>query len=155
MHHFYLCDIRLRAISILFFRSNMDPDDEPTIPNSLYPSSNVMTTTIAPNHFLLSIYKENPRPNIDNLTSPFHLNVHGHLRSNAATYKCSLCRKLVDDAMFTCAKCVNTGRFCPSKHDTCSSKRRQTLANLLNRTDQEEFQQYSHKFSINSPAHLQ
>lgn len=125
----------------------MDPDDEGNPPNT---SSNVMTATIAPNHFHLSIYKENHRPNIDN-----HLNSHEPMRTSMATYKCCLCRKLTDGAMLTCAKCVNTGRFCPSKHDTCSNKRRQALVNMLNRTDQEEFQQYSNKLSLNSPAHLQ
>ena len=135
------------------FRSKMDPDDEGNPPNNL--SSNVMTATIAPNHFHLSIYKENHRPNIENHFSPFHVNLHEPMRTSMATYKCCLCRKFSDGAMVTCAKCVNTGRFCPSKHDTCSSKRRQALVNMLNRADQEEFQQYSNKLSINSPAHLQ
>jgi hypothetical protein len=137
----------------------MDADDEPNL-SGLFPSPpNVMTTTIAPNHFLLSTYKENLRTNIDNhhdhhLTT-LSMNLHGNIKTNASSYKCCLCRKIVDDATLTCAKCVNTGRFCPSKHDSCSNKRRQTLANMLNANDYEEFQQYSNKYSINTPAHLQ
>jgi hypothetical protein len=133
----------------------MDTEDE-----SISSPSNVMTTTIAPNHFLLSTYKENLRTNIDNhhehYLSALHMHIHGNIKTNtSSSYKCCLCRKIVDDATLTCAKCVNTGRFCPSKHDTCSNKRRQILANMLNSTDYEEFQQYSNKYSINTPAHLQ
>jgi hypothetical protein len=134
----------------------MDTEDEPNL-NNLFPSpSNVMTTTIAPNHFLLSTYKENLRTNIDNHLSALNMNTHGNIKtSTSSSYKCCLCRKIVDDATLTCGKCVNTGRFCPSKHDTCSNKRRQTLSNMLNSNDYEEFQQYSTKHSINTPAHLQ
>jgi hypothetical protein len=139
----------------------MDNDDEPITPDGFYSSpSNVMTTTFAPNHFLLSTYKDNQR-----LTNDSHHDyqcktqmntLHGTYRhSLSLSYKCCLCRKIVDDATLTCAKCVNTGRFCPSKHDTCSNKRRQTLVNMLNAIDKEEFYQYSNKYSINTPAHLQ
>jgi hypothetical protein len=137
----------------------MDPEDESNNGNNSFPSSsNVMTTTIAPNHFLLSTYKENLRTNIDNPSSSIHMNIHGQIKtstSSSSSYKCCLCRKIVDDATLTCAKCVNTGRFCPAKHDTCSNKRRQVLMNMLNINDQEEFQQYSNKYSINTPPHLQ
>jgi hypothetical protein len=134
----------------------MDTEDESNNCNNLFPSSsNVMTTTIAPNHFLLSTYKENLRTNIDNQLSPIHMNNHGQIKTSTSSYKCCLCRKIVDDVTLTCAKCVNTGQFCPSKHDTCSNKRRQVLANMLNANDQEEFQQYSNKYSINTPPHLQ
>ena len=136
----------------------MDTEDEPNA-NCLLSPSNVMTTTIAPNHFLLSTYKENNRTNIDNHhdshLSALTMNLHGHIKTSTASYKCCLCRKIVDDATLTCTKCVNTGRFCPSKHDTCSNKRRQTLANMLNSNDYEEFQQNSNKYSINTPPHLQ
>ncbi|UJR21103.1 hypothetical protein I4U23_024203 [Adineta vaga] len=141
----------------------MDNDDEPNLTN-LYPSAtNVMTTTIAPNHFLLSTYRDNLRTNIDNHhdshLAPLMMNIHGNVKTNlsssSSSYKCCLCRKIVDDATLTCAKCVNTGRFCPSRHDTCSNKRRQVLANMLNSNDQIEFQQYSNKHSINTPPHLQ
>src|SRR4051794_30059560 len=125
----------------------MDTEDEPNVNNSYPCPSNVMTTTIAPNHFLLSTYKENLRTNIDNHhdnhLSALHMNLHGNIKTSTSTHKCCLCRKIVDDATLTCAKCVNTGRFCPSKHDTCSNKRRQTLANMLNSNDYEEFQNYS------------
>ena len=132
----------------------MENDDEATILN------NVMTTTIAPNHFLLSTYKENVRCQLDNPldshfkvpTSPLHV---GHRPICHATYKCSLCRKISDDQIFTCSKCVNTGLFCSSRHDTCSTKRRQTLVNMLNSTDQDEFLQRSTKLAIYTPAHLQ
>ncbi|CAF3698911.1 unnamed protein product [Rotaria sp. Silwood1] len=83
------------------------------------------------------------------------INIHGNIKTSISSYKCCLCRKLVDDATLTCAKCVNTGRFCPSKHDTCSNERRQILINMLMSNDYEEFQQYSKKYSINTPAHLQ
>ncbi|CAF0968761.1 unnamed protein product [Adineta steineri] len=134
----------------------MDTEDETNLISS---PINVMTTTIAPNHFLLSTYKENLRTNIDNNPddhlSALMMNIHGNMKINPLSYKCCLCRKIVDDASLTCTKCVNTGHFCPSKHDTCSHKRRQTLANMLNSNDYEEFQQYSNKHSINTPPHLQ
>ena len=134
----------------------MDPEDETNTGNHSIPSSsNLMTTTIAPNHFLISTYKENLRTTTDNPLLSIHLNPHGQMKSSSSTYKCCLCRKIVDDATLTCAKCVNTGRFCPAKHDTCSNKRRQVLANMLNVKDQEEFQQYSNKYAINTPPHLQ
>ncbi len=134
----------------------MDPEDESNNNNNSFPSSsNLMTTTIAPNHFLLSTYKENLRTNIDTPLSSIHINIHGHIKTSTSSYKCCLCRKIVDDATLTCAKCVNTGRFCPAKHDTCSNKRRQVLTNMLNPSDQEEFQQYSNKYAINTPPHLQ
>jgi hypothetical protein len=137
----------------------MDTEDEPNS-NGLFPtSSNVMTTTIAPNHFLLSTYKENIRNNIDHhndgYLSALTMHMHGNIKTSTSSYKCCLCRKIVDDATLTCAKCVNSGRFCPSKHDTCSHKRRQTLANMLNTNDHAEFQHYSTKHSINTPSHLQ
>jgi hypothetical protein len=130
----------------------MDTEDEPNLSNFFSSPSNVMTTTIAPNHFLLSTYN---RPNIDNPLLALNTNIQGTIKTSTSSYKCCLCRKIVDDATLTCAKCVNTGRFCPSKHDTCSNKRRQTLANMLNSNDYEEFQQYSTKCSLNTPAHLQ
>lgn len=138
----------------------MDNEDEPNV-SGLYPSTNnVMTTTIAPNHFLLSTYRDNLRTNVDNhqdgSLSAMMMNLHGNIKtSTSSSYKCCLCRKIVDDATLTCAKCVNTGRFCPSRHDTCSNKRRQILANMLNANDSTEFQQYSTKHSINTPPHLQ
>jgi hypothetical protein len=132
----------------------MDNEDEP-----ISSGTNVMTTTIAPNHFLLSTYKENIRSHIDHHhdghSTTITTNINGIIKTMTSSYKCCLCRKIVDDATLTCPKCVNTGRFCPSKHDTCSYKRRQTLANMLNSNDYEEFQQYSTKYSINTPAHLQ
>lgn len=133
----------------------MDPEDEINSNNSFPSPLNLMTTTIAPNHFLLSTYKENLRTNIDNPLLSLHMNMHGHPKHNSSSYKCCLCRKIVDDVTLTCAKCVNTGRFCPSKHDTCANKRRQALANMLNSNDYEEFQQYSNKLSLNTPPHLQ
>ncbi|CAF2421952.1 unnamed protein product [Rotaria sp. Silwood2] len=93
-------------------------------------------------------------PNSNGLFSP-PLNAMTQTIVPISSYKCCLCRKLVDDATLTCAKCVNTGRFCPSKHDTCSNKRRQTLISVLNLNDYEEFQEYSNKYSIHTPAHLQ
>ncbi|CAF0839924.1 unnamed protein product [Adineta ricciae] len=138
----------------------MDNEDEPNS-NGLYPSTNnVMTTTIAPNHFLLSTYRDNLRTNIDTHQdgplSAMMMNLHGNIKATtSSSYKCCLCRKIVDDATLTCAKCVNTGEFCPSRHDTCSNKRRQILANMLNTNDYAEFQQYSTKHSINTPPHLQ
>ncbi|CAF0884523.1 unnamed protein product [Rotaria sp. Silwood1] len=137
----------------------MDSEDEPNSNGLCSPPSNVMTQTIAPNHFLLSTYKENIRSNIDihndDHSSTVSMNIDENIKKNISSYKCCLCRKIVDDATLTCAKCVNTGRFCPSKHDSCSNKRRQTLTNMLNSNDYEEFQQYSNKYSINTPAHLQ
>ncbi|CAF0841091.1 unnamed protein product [Rotaria sordida] len=137
----------------------MDSEDEPNSNGLCSPPLNVMTQTIAPNDFLLSTYKENIRSNIDNHNddnlATVSMNIHGNTKTSISSYKCCLCRKIVDDATLTCAKCVNTGRFCPSKHDTCSNKRRQTLINMLNSNDYEEFQQYSNKYSINTPAHLQ
>ena len=139
----------------------MDNDEELNSPPGLYPSPcNVMTTTVAPNHFLLSTYKENHRTNGDSHLDYHNRSVTGVLHSThragpSCSYKCCLCRKMVDDATLTCAKCVNTGRFCPSRHDNCSNKRRQMLASLLNTSDQDEFHQHSNKFSINTPAHFQ
>jgi len=130
----------------------MDLDDEVSSPIYLPGLSNPMTTTIAPNHFLLSTYDKNVR---SYHSSQLHLNQSGHQKSNTSSYKCCLCRKIVDDATLTCAKCVNTGQFCPPKHDTCSNKRRQLLASLLNSIDYEEFQQFSAKNSLNNPPHLQ
>lgn len=139
----------------------MDNDEEPHSPQGFSPSpGNVMTTTIAPNHFLLSTDRENLRANLDSHLDYHFRNVasatHSTNRSGpSCSYKCCLCRKIIDDPTLTCAKCVNAGQFCPSKHDSCSHKRRQTLASMLNSSDQEEFQQYSSKLAINTPAHLQ
>ena len=77
------------------------------------------------------------------------------MKTNITLSKCCLCRNIVDDSRWICLNCVNTGRFCPSKHDTCSNKRRKTLENMLNANDLEEFRQYSNKYSINELAHLQ
>ncbi|CAF4413683.1 unnamed protein product [Rotaria socialis] len=140
--------------------NNMDTDDDQSSPDIYSAQPNVMTTTVAPNQFLLSTYKENIRANIDNdiddHLAAVSMSILGNIKlSTSSSYKCCLCRKIVDDATLTCAKCVNTGRFCPLKHDNCSNKRRQALANMLNSSDFEEFQQYSNKYSINSPPHLQ
>lgn len=139
----------------------MENDDETSnSPGLLGFSNNVMTTTIAPNHFLLSTYKENVRAQPDN-SLDYHFKVptsplHGipHPISNL-TYKCLLCRKIREEPTLTCSKCVNVGRFCSSRHDTCSTKRRQTLVNMLNSTDQDEFHRIATKISIFSPPHLQ
>ncbi|CAM4742828.1 unnamed protein product [Rotaria magnacalcarata] len=138
----------------------MDTDDDQNSPDIYSPQPNVMTTTIAPNQFLFSTYRDNIRANIDNdiddHLAAVSMNILGNIKlSTSSSYKCCLCRKIVDDATLTCAKCVNTGRFCPLKHDNCSNKRRQALANMLTSSDFEEFQQYSNKYSINSPPHLQ
>ena len=117
----------------------MDPDDQ----------SNIMTTTIAPNHFLLSTNMDNNQYD-DHLTAHL-MNIH---KTNTSSYKCCLCRKIVDDTTLTCAKCVNKGQFCSSKHDLCSTKQRQILVNMLNLNDKEEFQQYSNKSSNNKLTHL-
>jgi hypothetical protein len=143
------------------FRDSFRMDhEEEGVANGLFPSSpNVMTTTIAPDHFLLSTYKENLRTTSeshhDTYPRTLSSHTHGHMKASPSTYKCCLCRKIVDDATLTCAPCVNTGRFCPSKHDTCSSKRRQALVNMLNPDDQQEFQQYTDKHAINTPPHFQ
>lgn len=136
----------------------MDNEDEVNSPGLSPLSLNLMTATIAPNHFLLSTYKENTHThtddNDDNL-SGISMNIHGNIKANTSSYKCCLCRKIVDDATLTCAKCVNTGRFCPSKHNFCSSKRRQVLVDMLNSSDKAEFQEFSNKHAINTASHLQ
>lgn len=137
----------------------MDIDDDSSSIGVSTSSSHLMTTTSAPNYFLLSTYKENIPTSMDhsgdNPSGALSMNMIGHLKTSTSSYKCCLCRKIVDDATLTCAKCVNTGQFCHSKHDTCSHKRRQTLMNMLNLSDYEEFVQYTNKYSINTPAHLQ
>ena len=134
----------------------MDNDDESL---GYFPSS-IMTTTVAPDHFLLSTYRENGPSSADySSDSPnrtCYSNQHGSRRLNPlSNYKCCLCRKIADDGKVICATCVNTGRFCSSKHNTCSNVRRQALVNMLSPMNQEEFHQFSSKLSINTPPHLQ
>ncbi|CAF1369706.1 unnamed protein product, partial [Didymodactylos carnosus] len=89
-------------------------------------NTNLMTTTVissAPNHFLLSSYKDNSTL----------------LSTNC--YKCYLCKKITDDCLLTCANCVNNGKFCHSKHENCSNTRRNTYIKLLNSIDLDEYHQ--------------
>ncbi|UJR28391.1 hypothetical protein I4U23_009632 [Adineta vaga] len=96
-------------------------DDTPLIPS--------------PNQFFFSVYRENSSGDTNENK--------GEENFKNFSYKCDTCHKRRGNPILTCSTCVNSGDFCPSNHETCSHKKREFLLKLLNKTDYDEFLQYS------------
>lgn len=92
-------------------------------------------SALTPNHFSLSVYKENPSVNMN------QIKINENLKTTLS-YKCCLCQKTRDNPILTCSTCVHKGQFCSSTHEKCSNKQRKIFTNMLNKNDYEEFQQY-------------